>query len=79
MRGRPIRSVIRDPSPCNGCTERFTACSGRCPKDARGEKGYNAWTGEIKRVKKEKQEYLNRTNVRMKSYNGGYYETTSEN
>lgn len=30
-------------SPCKGCTERFTACSDRCPKDARGEFGYKAW------------------------------------
>ena len=30
-------------SPCKGCTERFTACSGNCPKDARGEYGYKAW------------------------------------
>jgi hypothetical protein len=32
-----------DPCPCNGCTERFTACSDRCPKDARGEFGHHAW------------------------------------
>ena len=32
-----------EPCPCNGCTERFTACSDRCPKDARGEYGYKAW------------------------------------
>ena len=34
---------MKEQSPCYGCTERFTACSGRCPKDARGEYGYNAW------------------------------------
>lgn len=32
-----------DPNPCQGCTERFTACYDRCPKDARGEFGHNAW------------------------------------
>ena len=32
-----------DKCPCHGCTERFTACSDRCPKDARGEYGYKAW------------------------------------
>lgn len=32
-----------EPCPCNGCTERFTACSDRCPKDARGDFGHKAW------------------------------------
>ena len=32
--------------PCGGCTERFTACSDRCPKDARGEYGYKAWRNQ---------------------------------
>lgn len=66
-----IRNAIRDPSPCNGCTERFTACYDRCPKDARGEKGYKAWKGEIARVKNERRKYINRTNVRKKYYNEG--------
>ena len=66
--------VIRDPSPCDGCTERFLACSDRCPKDARGEPGYKAWKAEIARVKKNKREYLSRANVGMKGYNeGGEY------
>ena len=34
---------MREPCPCNGCTERFTACHDRCPKDKRGEYGYKAW------------------------------------
>lgn len=33
--------------PCKGCTERFTACSDRCPKDARGEYGYKAWKADL--------------------------------
>lgn len=33
-------------SPCKGCTERFPACSDKCPKDARGERGYKAWKAE---------------------------------
>lgn len=37
--------------PCYGCTERFTACSDRCPKDARGEYGYKTW-----RVRHEAQQ-----------------------
>lgn len=37
--------------PCGDCSERFLACSGNCPKDARGEYGYNAWTAERKAEK----------------------------
>lgn len=66
-----ITNCIRDPSPCRDCTERFTACSDNCPKDERGEYGHKAWTDERKRVKKAKQEYLDRTNVRKKHYFGG--------
>ena len=69
--GRKMSHVTRDPSPCKDCTEKFTACSDRCPKDARGEYGYDAWKAEIARIKKAKREYLDRTHVRMKSYNGG--------
>lgn len=32
-----------EPNPCQGCTERFIACSDKCPKDARGEFGHKAW------------------------------------
>lgn len=38
--------------PCLGCTERFIACSARCPKDARGEYGYKAWTADLETEKK---------------------------
>ena len=34
---------MREVSPCKDCTERFTACSDHCPKDARDEYGYKAW------------------------------------
>lgn len=66
-----IRNSIRDVSPCKGCAERFTACSDRCPKDARGEYGHKAWKAEIKRVKDAKEEYLKRANIRSKQYYGG--------
>jgi Fe-S-cluster-containing dehydrogenase component len=68
-----IPNTIRDPSPCLGCSEKFTACSDRCPKSARGEYGYQEWMAEIKRVKRKKKEYDNRANVRKKNYDGGYY------
>lgn len=68
-----LPNAIRDISPCAGCTEKFTACYDCCPKDERGEHGYKAWKAEIKRVKEEKQKYLNRQNVRIKKYSGGNY------
>ena len=44
-------------SPCNGCTERFTACSDRCPKDERGEYGYKAWKADHRKMKAAEKEY----------------------
>jgi hypothetical protein len=39
-------------SPCHNCPERFTACSDHCPKDERGEYGYDAWKAEMAAIKK---------------------------
>lgn len=72
-RGPEVRKTIRDPSPCIGCTERFLACSDKCPKDARGELGYKTWLAEVNRVKKARKEYIDRVNVRKKIHNGGYH------
>lgn len=44
-------------SPCNGCTERFTACSDKCPKDERGEYGYKAWKADLRKMKDAEKEY----------------------
>ena len=44
-------------SPCKGCEERFTACSDRCPKDAMGEYGYQAWKTECQKIKDAHKEY----------------------
>ena len=66
-----IPSQIREVSPCKGFTEKFTACHDRCPKDERGEFGYKAWKGEIKRVKQTREEYLKRNAKKYISY-GGY-------
>ena len=52
-----LPNVIRGVSPCKDCTERFSACSGKCPKDARGEYGYGAWKQDIERVKAARAEY----------------------
>ena len=53
-----LDGVIRNPSPCKGCEERFPACSGRCPKDLRGEYGYNAWKADAEKVKQAKKAYM---------------------
>lgn len=66
-----MSNAIRDPSPCRDCTERFIACSDRCPKDARGEYGHKAWSKEIARVKNERRKYINRANIRRRNYNEG--------
>lgn len=49
--------LYRKPSPCQNCTERFTACHDRCPKDLRGEEGYKAWVAENDRIKAERKKY----------------------
>lgn len=38
--------------PCYGCTERFIACSDRCPKDERGDFGHKAWKAKLEAQKK---------------------------
>ncbi len=53
-----LTGAVRDVPPCKECAERFLACHDRCPKDARGEFGYNAWKSEAKRVKDEREKYL---------------------
>ena len=54
--------IIRDPCPCNGCTERFPACHGDCPKDKRGDFGYEAWKLKIREIEEKRKAYnsLNR-------------------
>jgi hypothetical protein len=53
-----LPGVIRDDCPCHGCTERFLACSDRCPKDERGEYGYKAWKATLNKVKQAEREYM---------------------
>ena len=57
-RGKEMDGPIRDANPCRGCTERFTACSDRCPKDERGEYGRKAYKAEIERVNKNRRDYV---------------------
>ena len=51
-------ATMRGYSPCFGCTEKFTACHDRCPKDKRGEYGHDAWKAELERQKKNRSEFL---------------------
>ena len=53
---KPAQSY-RKSAPCKGCTEKFEACHGKCPKDQRGEYGYDAWKAEIAGVKKNRSEF----------------------
>ena len=50
---------IRDESPCKDCTERFLACSDKCPKDERGEFGYKAWKAKLEEVQAKRKAYNN--------------------
>lgn len=49
--------MIPKDGPCKDCPERFTACSDRCPKDARGEYGYKAWKADYYKQKDAYKEY----------------------
>ena len=60
-RGAPTDKVTRDPPPCYGCTEKFTACHDRCPKDERGEFGYKAWKAKIAQQNAERKKHNERT------------------
>lgn len=52
---RPMQTT-REKAPCFGCTERFLACSDRCPKDARGERGYKAWKADLNSLNAARRE-----------------------
>ena len=56
-RGRPLGNSYRKKSPCAGCTERFTACHGKCPIDERGEYGYAAWNRENAEIAQKRKAY----------------------
>jgi hypothetical protein len=42
------------------CTEKFSACHGRCPKDEQGDPkdpGYKMWLAEVQKIKDKKRAY----------------------
>lgn len=59
-------NLFRDPSPCLNCTERFTACHDRCPKDIRGERGHKAWKADMEQIKQERKDYLQKRSEDMR-------------
>ena len=63
MRGERMPGVIRGVSPCTNCTEKFTACHGKCPKDQRGEYGYDAWKAEVQKIKDKQKAYIDNRNM----------------
>ena len=63
-----LAGVVRNAPPCKGCSERFQACWGHCPKDERGEFGYKAWKAEIKRVNKAREEYARQNAKKYRYY-----------
>jgi hypothetical protein len=52
-----------EPCPCKDCPERFAACSGKCPKDERGEFGYKAWKARYR----AQQKHLDDTKFRWQA------------
>lgn len=61
-----LRLNSRIIAPCKGCTERFTACSDHCPKDARGEFVYNAWKQVVDGIKENRKTYIENRGRRYK-------------
>lgn len=70
MRGKEIPGPIRGENPCRDCTERFLACSDRCPKDERGEYGRNAWKSEIDRVNANRRKYEQEKSIGIRKKKG---------
>jgi hypothetical protein len=54
---KAVRDMRFNGCPCKDCTERFTACSDRCPKDARGEYGHKAWLADFRKQEAAIKEY----------------------
>ena len=67
-KGREPTGPIRDANPCLNCLERFTACADHCPKDERGEYGRKAWVAEVKRVNKNRRDYMRKVGIRVKKW-----------
>lgn len=60
--------TTRTAAPCKGCSERFLACHGKCPKDERGEYGYGKWRAEIDKANMERKKQANRPFVQYNPF-----------
>ena len=60
--------VTREMPPCKDCTERFTACHDRCPKDERGELGYKAWKSRLDEINKRRKAYEAKPFIKYNPY-----------
>lgn len=65
---QPMTGPVRDKPPCGSCTEKFEGCHGRCPKDERGEYGYQAFLDRLKQVKAARREYDMKHNKHFHDY-----------
>lgn len=66
MRGARLPNIVRGVSPCANCTEKFTACHDKCPKDKRGDPndpGYKMWKADVQKIKDAKKEYEDNRNM----------------
>lgn len=57
---KAVKDMRDNNCPCRGCTERFTACSDRCPKDERGEYGHKAWVADYRKQEAAIKEHKRR-------------------
>lgn len=72
-----LTGPVRDKPPCGGCTEKFDTChgKGKCPKDKRGERGYQAFLDQIAQVKAEQRKYDMKYNPHFHDYKEENHET----
>ena len=70
-----LSSAARDKSPCEGCTERFTACHDRCPKDERGQYGFKEYRNRIEQVKDARRQYEMKYNPYFHNYKEEHHES----
>lgn len=59
---------IRNMPPCKDCSEKFSACHDKCPKDERGEFGYGTWKKELEQVNAERRKYGQKPHVKNYGY-----------
>ena len=62
MRREPLpMETTREMPPCKGCTERYTACHGKCEK-------YKDWKARLDELNNKRKEYANKPFVKYNPY-----------